>query len=461
MRIFVFLEADVTIRHFISSKAFSLLDRKHDIKYVFPFGHKRLGKINPHDLNIRNEQIINLPSNEKRLSLWRMKFFVERLRHQKSISTNQREMFHKLFKSTNPLKLYFVYRFLGIAGVFEIFTLISNLILKNNPYRKLDFVLNKYSPDLIIHPCVLEGIYINDLVMMGSERKIPTIVIMNSWDNPASKRTVIGNDFWLLVWGPQTKNHAVSFMRMQSERVFEFGAAQFDIYLEKPNKNRLEILKSHEFSRDKKLLLYAGSSKLTNEFDHLSRIDHAISSGFLPPTNVIYRPHPWGEGGLDGTRFLSHNFKNVKVDKSMFYYLELIRKGDKKKEMADYDDTRNLLASVDAIISPLSTILIEGMILGKPVLCYMPIDEDNDDHFKSSLKQTHFEEFLSIPEVLVAWGSEQLIESIHALIKKTDDLSAVKDIKKASEFLIKPFDRPFRERIVDLVDEVLAKHIDN
>ena len=29
---------------------------------------------------------------------------------------------------------------------------------------------------------------------------------MNSWDNPASKRTVISNDFWLLVWGPQTKN---------------------------------------------------------------------------------------------------------------------------------------------------------------------------------------------------------------------------------------------------------------
>ena len=76
MRIFVFLEADVTIRHFISSKAFSLLERKHDIKYVFPMGHKRLGKINPHDLNIRKEQIIDIPSHEKRLSLWRMKFLL-------------------------------------------------------------------------------------------------------------------------------------------------------------------------------------------------------------------------------------------------------------------------------------------------------------------------------------------------------------------------------------------------
>ena len=114
---------------------------------------------------------------------------------------------------------------------------------------------------------------------------------MNSWDNPASKRTVISNDFWLLVWGPQTKNHATSFMRMPPERVFEFGAAQFDIYLEKPNKKRLEILESHNFVSNKKLLLYAGSSKLTNEFDHLSKIDNAISSGVLPPTNVIYRPN--------------------------------------------------------------------------------------------------------------------------------------------------------------------------
>ena len=45
---------------------------------------------------------------------------------------------------------------------------------------------------------------------------------------------------------------------MSSERVFEFGAAQFDIYLEKPNKSRLEIFKSHDFVRDKRLLLYAG-----------------------------------------------------------------------------------------------------------------------------------------------------------------------------------------------------------
>ena len=50
--------------------------------------------------------------------------------------------------------------------------------------------------------------------------------------------------------------------------------------------------------------------------------------------------------------------------------------------MANYEDARNLLKSVDAIISPLSTILIEGMILEKPVLCYMPIDEDADDHLK-------------------------------------------------------------------------------
>ena len=147
----------------------------------------------------------------------------------------------------------------------------------------------------------------------------------------------------------------------------------------------------------------------------------------------------------------------MKVDESMFYYLELIRKGDKKKEMANYYDTRNLLYSVDAIISPLSTILIEGMILGKPVLCYMPIDEDNDDHFKSSLKQTHFEEFLSIPEVLVAWGGDQLLELTKELIQKTNNLSYSKNVKKASEFIIKPFEKPFRERIVNFVEDIHKK----
>ena len=47
-------------------------------------------------------------------------------------------------------------------------------------------------------------------------------MIMNSWDNPISKRAVVSNDYWLLVWGSQTKNHALKYMGMPENKVIEF-----------------------------------------------------------------------------------------------------------------------------------------------------------------------------------------------------------------------------------------------
>ena len=60
--------------------------------------------------------------------------------------------------------------------------------------------------------------------------KIPVVVVMNSWDNPCSKRSVVSNNYKLLVWGPQSRAHAERLMRMTPENIIEFGAAQFDVY---------------------------------------------------------------------------------------------------------------------------------------------------------------------------------------------------------------------------------------
>ena len=129
----------------------------------------------------------------------------------------------------------------------------------------------------MLHPSVLAGVYVNDLVFIGNKFKIPVVLIMNSWDNPSSKRAVISNNYWLLVWGPQTKAHAMEIMNMSKERVIEFGAAQFDIYSEAPKKSKEEILSYHKVKDlNYPTLLYAGSSKNTNEFAHLRIIDDAI-----------------------------------------------------------------------------------------------------------------------------------------------------------------------------------------
>ena len=111
MKILIFIEHSFIVRHFIHSKAFSLIAKKHELVYVLPFGHKRLGKLKKKDLNVECKKIINLPVNQKRVSLWGRRFSVELLRS-KNICKNLRKNRRMIFKSHNPNKLYYLYRFL-------------------------------------------------------------------------------------------------------------------------------------------------------------------------------------------------------------------------------------------------------------------------------------------------------------------------------------------------------------
>jgi len=77
---------------------------------------------------------------------------------------------------------------------------------------ELDALLEDERPDVIIHPCVLEGAFLNDLIVATQARGIPFVVIMNSWDNPSTKQAMAGSPDYLLVWGEQTKRHAIEFV---------------------------------------------------------------------------------------------------------------------------------------------------------------------------------------------------------------------------------------------------------
>ena len=60
----------------------------------------------------------------------------------------------------------------------------------------------------------------------------------------------------------------IKFMGMPKEKVIKFGAAQFDLYKKPPRISRDEFCKTHNINTSAKILLYAGSSKGINEFNH-------------------------------------------------------------------------------------------------------------------------------------------------------------------------------------------------
>jgi hypothetical protein len=112
--------------------------------------------------------------------------------------------------------------------------------------------------------------------------------------------------------------------------------------------------------------------------------------------------------------------------------------------------------AVDAVISPLSTLLIEAMLLGTAPMCFMPIEEQGAEHFQLSRNQVHFAELLNHPEIIVGWGGENLLDGVAEIMKRCSNLQYSDRLQQSAEFFIKSHDAPFRERILDFVDQIVG-----
>jgi len=440
------------LRHFIDSKVFLPLANKHNVKIVLPKNTKRITK------NVTKESsgmdVLYIPIDEKRQYCWRTIFLVSKLRFK---FDEQGRLLQKVYKIGLSWKAKLLYGILGLPVIYNVFKYFSEVYLRHKSYKALESLLEEYSPDVLIHPSVLAGLFIDDIIYFSNKKNIMSLVIMNSWDNPSTKQSVVGDPDWLFVWGEQTFRHAMKYMNISSDKIKKFGAAQFDLFREKPALSRNEFCSLNNVDEDKRILLYAGSSKGADEFEHLKFLEGLIESNYINNVAVIYRPHPWGAGGKNGGRIADFQWKNIIIDSTMKEYLGSIKLNDKKMTYPDYKDTHSLLSSVDAVISPLSTIILEAAMHGKPAMCFLPDDKDLNIHFKLAKTMVHFEDMYNMKEVLVAHGKAELQEQINLLLKRIGSDSFSNKIEKEAEFFVEKYSKPYGDRMVEFVEENLSK----
>src|SRR5205807_6297299 len=140
------------------------------------------------------------------------------------------------------------------------------------------------------------------------------------------------------VWGPQTRRHAIEFLKMPADRIVEFGAAQFDVYREPVTDSDAELRKMFGVPDKVPILLYGGVSKGVNETVPLQALDAAIADGRIPPAHVIFRPHPWRARLVEGEKsFFEVPFRHVTIDPFMAdYYRRAVADAAPGFELADY-----------------------------------------------------------------------------------------------------------------------------
>lgn len=461
-KIFVLIDNEFTVRNFVLSGAFDDLAQRYALTFVFPAEGWKLISIDPADLPLpEGTRILRVFIPERRIYLWRILHMTHQMRIRFDRAQEQRR---KLITGFSHWKARILYTVLGLPGIFWGFKRYTYRQLAENDCSDFRDLLEAERPDAIIHPSVFSGYFVNDFVAEGKRLGIPTALIMNSWDNPSLKCTMSGQPDVCVVWGQQTVNHAQKYMGLPSEKIAVLGAAQFEIHRQPPRIDRTAFCAEHGIDPSRKLVLYAGSSRRAREYEHLSILSQAIDAGDLPASTIVYRPHPWGGGGADGTRILREPLPHVVVENSMKAYLNRVSDGAAKMSVLDseYARAHDILSSIDVLISPLSTIILEGILHMKPVMCFIPGDEAAaSKSLGLRIGLDHFAELFRSPAMLVGHSRDDLVDLTRQLIERSDDPEFRTVLKSEAKFFVEFPAQPYSAALADFVDDLVERPVDS
>ena len=457
-KVLVFIDNDVIVRYFIANDTFKELEDNYEIKYVFNQDPGRFDfKTNEIVLKkISNEKMIFTYIPRKRIGRWFLLYIINVFRQQRRAlrKNGSRQHYLALLEhETNQIgkRNVFLAKIAGLPIFYQLITLFFKK--KLGIHKDIIQTINNEKPDILIHPCFLSGYFINELFRASKKFNIPFLILVNSWDNCCSKAFCTGKPDKLVVWGEQARRHAKQYLGLKDNRIECFGSAQFEIYKTPPQNNRKELAEFFNVDPHKRIILYAGVSASANETSYLKLLDNAITESTLPNCQVIYRPHPWRGGLVENEQdFHSLNWKNVVIDPTMEeFYKSIIRNPNRKMFLADYSISNKLLTLADGVISPLSTMLIESLLKGKPVLAFFP---EKGEKEVLRLEFIHFSEFIKIKEANSCFTEIEFIPSCKKLISQIGDESIAKILKKKSEYFIANKKETYGYQLAQLCDQI-------
>jgi hypothetical protein len=448
-KIAVFIDHDIMVRHFILNGVLPDLEARHEVVFVFPDRHKRV-KTDLASLPVRRYRTVAI--SDQRAYDYRRLYVATVLRRLRR--TRDKGPLFRFWREALGRNAYWESWLHSWPGLYQRYR--RRMLARIGDDKALDALLREERPDVIVHPTVLEGLFVSDLVRAGQALGIPTVYLMNSWDNPAVKAMMLGAPDRLVVWGEHSRQLAHERLDVPLDRIVPLGAAQFDVYRAAPREDPVAYRRRLGVPAGHRLLLYAGSSKGLNETAHLVRLEQAVESGELPRTTVLFRPHPWRGQPAGEADFFTLPWKHVIMAPDMADYYRKSRTGEVQFHMADYGDTHVTLSAVDAVISPLSTILLEAALHGKPSVAYLP-DEDMRTNFAlfTMVRTVHFRVFFEKLDCIQCGTPEALVADTRRLLDQAGDAALAERIRRQSEFFVMLPPRPYTEMLDDLLRSLI------
>lgn len=285
----------------------------------------------------------------------------------------------------------------------------------------------RHAPDLVIGTRVLtmtgpaapeSDSYLDRyLLMSAAKHRVPTMVLVSSWDNLTSKGFFPVEVYRLTVWNEIMRREAVELHDVPPERIVVTGAPQHDVYAHAPYGERERFLRGFGLDPGKRLVVYTTQTEGTipGEPRLVRLIYDVIRERFGDGLQLLVRLHQldrmnrYGElKGLTGLA-LDHAGSGPLGD-----YRDRAFNEAAMRHLAD------TLAHADVVLNAASSISIDAAAVGTPVVV-VAFDADPGRPYHGSLRRyydfTHQQNVMRSGGVFLARDADELVAGIRRYLE--------------------------------------------
>lgn len=455
MKGFVFIYGSEIFWRFVQTGAFTVLEEHHDIVYVVLQSSKMVAKGKRAGGLIDDLRKIEwIPFYPERFRLWVELFDVSCIRFRDRSSS-----FEVRIQESNPSPTLRGAR-LGKLARPEVYDRYRRAVEQDmGLHPDILSLTMRERPDFFVLPSALLDYITDDVLQIAETLSVPTILLVAGWDNLSSKGLIYHHPTFVGVWGEQSKRHAVQIQCLDPERVHIVGAPHYEGFHIDPNTDRSALRAELGVPPEGKLILFAGTLRLFDETELLQKTDQAIDSGKLP-VHVLYRPHPWRNNRQSEGNFFDFDWRHVSMDPAM---ADTYRFGKENKTSASPNEflfhlshLNKIYQSVDAVISPMSTILLEAMLFGLPIMAVAFGDGKHSWSADKVSRMCHFNELYQVPGIITCRNREEFFSQLENLIARIGDKASGESLCQSTQQFVYRDGRSYAVRVAELADRMLV-----
>lgn len=317
------------------------------------------------------------------------------------------------WKRIRPFIYYPIYRLIPFfPSIRERFKRKESSYLKDQ--RATDLIKN-LNPELVVSTYPINYLE-SKFLYAAKEAGVRTLIHLLSWDNITSKGIfpVIPDQF--IAWGPIMNNELKEHYKLNDDQIHVCGVPHFDQHVEiKGTDGYKELLKDLKLDSEKPYIFVAMSAPrfAPHEIDIVEWLSEAIAKNvFGADLQLVIRPHPQNVQGSLGDKSWLKRLDKLKSDRVAIDYPSLINSKVRwSMRKSDMLRLSNLLAGCKVCLNSGSTVSIDALMVGKPVVMTSFDGDEKLYYWKSARRLVdyiHLKKFTEMGGAKVVYNYEEL-----------------------------------------------------